>query len=58
MGITYTVMTAVWSFLYVYLINYISAVMKKPKTQNIIERITGTILLGFGIKLFFEKAHN
>ncbi|GEL78635.1 LysE family translocator [Tenuibacillus multivorans] len=58
MGATYTVMTAVWFFLYVYLINYISAIMKKPKTQNIIEGITGTILIGFGIKLFFEKAHN
>lgn len=58
MGTTYTVMTALWSFLYVYLINQISAFMKKPKTQNIIEGITGTILIGFGIKLFLEKAHN
>jgi RhtB (resistance to homoserine/threonine) family protein len=58
MGITYTIMTAVWSSLYVYLINHISAFMKKPKTQTIIEGITGTILIGFGIKLFFEKVHN
>ena len=58
MGITYTVMTALWFSLYVYLINHISAFMKKPKTQNIIEGITGTILIGFGLKLFFEKAHN
>ncbi|ETI68751.1 LysE family translocator [Neobacillus vireti] len=58
MGTTYTVMTALWSFLYVYLINHISAFMKKPKTQNMIEGITGTILIGFGIRLFLEKAHN
>jgi threonine/homoserine/homoserine lactone efflux protein len=58
MGTTYTVMTALWSFLYVYLINHISAFIKKPKTQNIIEGITGTILIGFGIRLFLEKAHN
>ena len=58
MGITYTIMTAVWSSLYVYLINHISAFMEKPKTQSIIEGITGTILIGFGLKLFFEKAHN
>ncbi|MBI0577344.1 LysE family translocator [Neobacillus cucumis] len=58
MGITYTVMTALWSLLYVYLINHISAFMKKPKTQNIIEGITGTILIGFGIRLFLEKAHH
>ncbi|MCM3124458.1 MULTISPECIES: LysE family translocator [unclassified Mesobacillus] len=58
MGITYTVLTAVWFVLYVFLINQISAFMKKPKTQNIIERITGAILIGFGIKLALEKAHN
>lgn len=45
MGTTYTIMTAMWSIVYVYLINYISAFMKKPKTQNIIEGITGTILV-------------
>ncbi len=58
MGITYTVLTAVWFLLYVSLINHISAFMKKPKTQTIIEGITGTILIGFGTKLALEKAHN
>ncbi|WP_018391851.1 LysE family translocator [Bacillus sp. 37MA] len=58
MGITYTVLTAVWFLLYIYLINQISVFMKKPKTQNIIEGITGTILIGFGIKLALEKTHN
>jgi RhtB (resistance to homoserine/threonine) family protein len=58
MGITYTILTAVWFLLYVYLINQISTFMRKPKTQNMIEAITGTILIGFGVKLFFEKAHN
>ncbi|MDR7079372.1 threonine/homoserine/homoserine lactone efflux protein [Neobacillus niacini] len=58
MGITYTVLTAIWFLLYVYLINQISAFMKKPTTQNIVEGITGTILIGFGIKLALEKTHN
>ena len=58
LGMTYTVLTAIWSFLYVYLINQISVFMKKPKTQSMIEGLTGTILIGFGIKLFFEKAHH
>ncbi|ALC91727.1 lysine transporter LysE [Bacillus sp. FJAT-18017] len=58
MGITYTLLTAVWFFLYVYLIHQISAFMKKPKTQTFIEGITGTILIGFGFKLAFEKAQN
>jgi RhtB (resistance to homoserine/threonine) family protein len=58
MGITYTVLTALWFLLYVYLINQVSAFMKRPKAQNIIEGITGTILIGFGIKLALEKTHN
>lgn len=57
MGITYTLLTAVWFLLYVYLINQISVFMKRPKTQNIIEGITGTILIGFGVKLALEKSH-
>lgn len=43
MGTTYTVLTAF---------------MKKPKTQNIIEGITGTILKSLSIKLVLEKTHN
>ncbi|CAM4397218.1 amino acid transporter LysE [Bacillus manliponensis] len=58
MGITYTVLTAIWFLLYIYLIHQISAFMKKPKAQNMIEGITGTILIGFGIKLALEKTHS
>ncbi|MCQ6281274.1 LysE family translocator [Bacillus sp. EB600] len=58
MGITYTVMTAIWFLLYIYLINHISAFMKRPKTKKFVEGITGTVLIGFGIKLALEKVHN
>jgi RhtB (resistance to homoserine/threonine) family protein len=55
MGVTYTFLTFIWFLLYVYLINYISVWMKKPSTQNIIQGITGCVLVGFGIKLALEK---
>ncbi|MEH7074250.1 LysE family translocator [Neobacillus drentensis] len=58
LGITYIVLTAVWFLLYVSLIHRISAFMKKPKTKKVIEGITGTILIGFGIKLALEKVHH
>lgn len=58
LGITYIVLTVVWYLFYIYLLNQISAFMKKPKTQKVIEGITGTILIVFGIKLALEKAHN
>ncbi|MEJ9307161.1 LysE family translocator [Priestia megaterium] len=56
LGITYIVLTIVWYLFYIYLLNQISAFMKKPRTQKVIEGITGTILIGFGIKLALEKA--
>ncbi|MBY0089329.1 LysE family translocator [Priestia aryabhattai] len=55
LGITYIVLTVVWYLFYIYLLNQISSFMKKPKTQKVIEGITGTILIGFGIKLAQEK---
>ena len=58
MGITYTALTALWFLFYVYLINQISAFMKKPTAQKSIEGITGAILIGFGIKLALEKSLN
>ncbi len=56
MGVIYTVLTALWFIFYVYLLDRISAFMKKPKTKVIIEGVTGAILIGFGIKLAFEKS--
>lgn len=58
MGITFTLLSAIWLVIYIYLLHHISAFMKKPLAKNIIEGITGTIIIGFGIKLAFEKANN
>lgn len=55
MGIIYTALTAMWFVFYVYLLDKISAFMKKPKTKTVIEGLTGTVLIGFGIKLALEK---
>lgn len=57
MGITYMLLTAIWFVFYIYLLDQIRTFMKKPRTQNVIEGITGTVLIGFGIKLALEKAH-
>lgn len=57
LGATYIIMTAMWFLLYVYLINFISAFMKRPKTKNMIEGTTGTVLIGFGLTLALEKAN-
>ena len=58
MGLTYTLLTAVWFLFYVYLLNQISAFMKNPKIQTIFEGVTGTVLIGFGLKLALEKVQH
>ena len=58
MGITYAVLTAVWFLLYIFLIDQISTFMKKPNTTKVLEALTGTVLIGFGIKLAFEKVQH
>ena len=55
MGLTYLVLTIIWFAFYIFLIDKISAFMKKPKTQRYIQGLTGVVLIGFGIKLAFEK---
>jgi RhtB (resistance to homoserine/threonine) family protein len=56
MGIIYTVLTFLWFACYVFLLDKIRNFMKRPSTQAIIESLTGVVLIGFGIKLAFEKA--
>jgi len=57
MGLIYTALTMLWFIFYVYLLDRISAFMKKPSTKAVIEGLTGAILIAFGIKLALEKAH-
>jgi len=57
MGLMYTALTGIWFVFYVYLLDKISAFMKKPTTKAVIEGLTGIVLIGFGIKLALEKAH-
>ncbi|MCC6082339.1 MULTISPECIES: LysE family translocator [Bacillus cereus group] len=57
MGLTYLVLTAIWFAFYILLIDKISAFMKKPKTQRYIQGLTGIVLIGFGVKLAFEKSN-
>ncbi|WP_430006129.1 LysE family translocator [Metabacillus idriensis] len=55
MGLTYTILTFIWFIIYIYLIHQLSAFMKKPAVQKWMEGITGAVLIGFGIKLAFER---
>ena len=55
LGITYTVLTFVWFIFYVSLLHKVRQFMNRPSTQKVMEGLTGIVLVGFGIKLAFEK---
>ena len=54
MGLTYLVLTVIWFAFYIFLIDKISAFMKTEDT-TLYSRVNGIVLIGFGIKLAFEK---
>ncbi len=56
LGITYIILTAIWFVFYIFLLHQIRQFMNRPTTQKVMELVTGTVLIGFGIKLAFEKA--
>jgi RhtB (resistance to homoserine/threonine) family protein len=57
MGIIYTVLSITWFFIYVFFINYLRVWLLSPKVQRIMDQATGLVLIGFGLKLAFEKHH-
>ncbi|AHA70431.1 amino acid transporter LysE [Bacillus thuringiensis] len=55
LGFTFTTLTAIWYLLYISLIRQLRTFLRKEKVNRTIEGITGTVLLVFGVKLFFQK---
>lgn len=55
LGLTYTLLTMIWFFFYIYLIHFVSDFMKKPSTIKAVEGVTGGVLILFGLKLALEK---
>ncbi|PGT83893.1 LysE family translocator [Bacillus sp. AFS040349] len=57
MGVIYTLLSISWFFIYVFFINYIREWLLSPKVQIIMDRATGLVLIGFGLKLALDKNH-
>ncbi|PFZ69109.1 lysine transporter LysE [Bacillus toyonensis] len=55
LGLTFTTLTAIWYLLYITLIRQLRTFLRKEKVNRTIEGITGTVLLVFGVRLFFQK---
>ncbi|MBX9975128.1 LysE family translocator [Cytobacillus firmus] len=57
MGIIYTLLSISWFFTYVYFINYMREWLMSPKVQRVMDKATGLVLIGFGLKLALDKQH-
>lgn len=56
MGCVYALMSIIWFIAYVLCLHYIREWLLSPKVQVWMEKATGVVLVGFGIKLLFTKA--
>ena len=57
MGVIYTLLSISWFFLYVFFIHSLKEWLMSPKVQQVMEKATGLVLIGFGIKLALASRH-
>ncbi|WP_434058824.1 LysE family transporter [Escherichia coli] len=50
-------MTMAWFALLIFGTGYASKWLQGPRSVRVIDRLTGTVLVGFGVKLALEPAH-
>lgn len=56
MGAIYAAVSLCWFMMYVICLHYIRKWLLSPRVQLWMERATGIVLIGFGIKLLFTKS--
>ncbi|HEX8229507.1 MAG TPA: LysE family translocator [Chloroflexia bacterium] len=55
MGLIHAAEGIIWLMLYAYFLTRLSAVMNRPGVRRNIERVTGLLLVGLGVRLVWEK---
>lgn len=55
MGVIYTLLSISWFFIYVFFINFLREWLMSPKVQRVMDKATGLVLIGFGLKLAMDK---
>ncbi|RTQ90305.1 LysE family translocator [Lysinibacillus telephonicus] len=55
MGSIYALLSILWFVFYVFCLHYIREWLLSPTVQNYMEKLTGIVLIGFGIKLLFTQ---
>ena len=55
LSVVFALLYLVWFSLYVLTVDQFGAVLRRPQVRARIEQVTGTILIGFGVRLAFQQ---
>ena len=55
LGIVFAVITLAWLATYAFAVGHASGFLRRPSVRRLIDRFTGVVLIGFGVRLAFER---
>jgi RhtB (resistance to homoserine/threonine) family protein len=55
LGAIFVTITLAWLVAYSLVIGHGASVLRRPRVRRVLDRITGVVLVGFGIRLVFER---
>jgi RhtB (resistance to homoserine/threonine) family protein len=55
LGGIFAVLTFLWLAAYGWLVGHGASVLRRPSVRRVLDRVTGVLLIGFGIRLAFER---
>ena len=54
LGVTFAVLTLAWLIVYSTVVGHASDFIRRPSVRKVLDRFTGVVLIGFGVRLAFE----
>src|SRR5262249_30661763 len=55
LGLVFALLTLIWLAAYGVAVGHASGLLRRPRVRKTLDRITGVVLIGFGIRLAFER---
>ena len=55
LGIVFAVLTLLWLAVYALAVGHASGWLRRPGVRKALDRFTGVVLIGFGVRLAFEQ---
>ena len=55
LGLVFALITLLWLVAYGVAVGHASGLMRRPAVRKTLDRITGVVLIAFGIRLAFER---